>query len=219
MTDPLFKDERVEITRCPRCGGLPRPTLLGRCICDRCGGLDVPQEPSPRVLQQLEELKSSNPLAQRDIVYRARLQWTYETPQGELALELCDALEAERAATADMTTEIERLTADEAEACAAKDAAYRLCDQYTAEIERLRAALERINTLACYASEENTDSRGAVLLEIGKLARGVAQPDETPVCTHDWTLQVDKADYAIYCCEHCGKFVKRSKDTQPCPDQ
>ncbi len=38
--------------------------------------------------------------------------------------------------------EIERLTRDEQEACAAKDAAYKLCDQYTAEIYCLRKALE-----------------------------------------------------------------------------
>ena len=54
----LSKDERVEIARCPRCGGLPRPTLLGRTICDRCGGLDVPQPPSPTVLKQVEAISS-----------------------------------------------------------------------------------------------------------------------------------------------------------------
>jgi hypothetical protein len=40
--------ERVEIARCPGCGRLPRPTLMGGMICDRCGGRDVPQPP-PRV--------------------------------------------------------------------------------------------------------------------------------------------------------------------------
>jgi hypothetical protein len=35
--------ERIEIARCPRCGRLPRPTLMGRTICDNCGGFDVPQ--------------------------------------------------------------------------------------------------------------------------------------------------------------------------------
>lgn len=34
--------ERVEIPRCPRCGRLPRTTLMGRLTCDACGGLDVP---------------------------------------------------------------------------------------------------------------------------------------------------------------------------------
>jgi hypothetical protein len=36
---------------------------------------------------------------------------------------------------------------------------------------RLESLLRQINTLACYASEENTDAREAALLEIGKLAR------------------------------------------------
>jgi hypothetical protein len=40
-------EKRDWITRCPRCGGLPRPTLMGRTICDRCGGLDVPQPLDP----------------------------------------------------------------------------------------------------------------------------------------------------------------------------
>lgn len=52
--------ERVEIARCPRCGGLPRPTLLGRTICDRCDGLDVPQPPSPTVLRQIEALNADS---------------------------------------------------------------------------------------------------------------------------------------------------------------
>jgi len=33
----------VTIARCPRCGSLPRPTLMGRTICVHCGGLDVSQ--------------------------------------------------------------------------------------------------------------------------------------------------------------------------------
>jgi hypothetical protein len=37
--------DKVVIARCPRCGTLPRPTLMGRTICDRCGGFDVPQPP------------------------------------------------------------------------------------------------------------------------------------------------------------------------------
>lgn len=36
---------------------------------------------------------------------------------------------------------------------------------------RLHAALEKINALACYASEENTDFRETALLEIGATAR------------------------------------------------
>lgn len=44
------------------------------------------------------------------------------------------------------------------------------------EIERLRKLLERINLAACYASEENTDSRVETLLLIGRLARGEVMP-------------------------------------------
>lgn len=44
------------------------------------------------------------------------------------------------------------------------------------ENERLRAVLERINLLACFASEEDTDQQPAALLEIGKLARGEPSP-------------------------------------------
>lgn len=40
------------------------------------------------------------------------------------------------------------------------------------EIEQLKARLEQISALACYASEENTAARSEALLEIGKLARG-----------------------------------------------
>ena len=57
---PAVDPERVEIARCPRCGGLPRPTLMGRTICDRCGGLDVPQPPSSTVLRQIEDLNSDS---------------------------------------------------------------------------------------------------------------------------------------------------------------
>ncbi len=36
----------------------------------------------------------------------------------------------------------------------------------------LKRRLERINVIACYASEEDTGSREQALLEIGKIARG-----------------------------------------------
>ena len=60
-----------------------------------------------------------------------------------------------------------------------------LCTAAADEIERLRAALAMINMLACYASEEDTDSRAAVLLQIGKLARGEVSPEvpESPAET------------------------------------
>lgn len=48
------------------------------------------------------------------------------------------------------------------------------------EISRLRAQLDRINMLACYASEEDVDAQPAVLLEIGKLARGEITRPDTP---------------------------------------
>jgi hypothetical protein len=44
------------------------------------------------------------------------------------------------------------------------------------ENQQLRAVLDEINMLACYASEENTDAREAALLEIGRLARGERKP-------------------------------------------
>lgn len=44
------------------------------------------------------------------------------------------------------------------------------------EISRLRARLDRINMLACYASEEDTGAQPAALLEIGKIARGEQSP-------------------------------------------
>lgn len=40
-----------------------------------------------------------------------------------------------------------------------------------AERDALREALEEINLMACYASEEDTDSREAMLLKIGESAR------------------------------------------------
>jgi hypothetical protein len=39
------------------------------------------------------------------------------------------------------------------------------------EIDDLRKRLDRINWLACYASEEDVNSAETVLLEIGKIAR------------------------------------------------
>ncbi len=39
-------------------------------------------------------------------------------------------------------------------------------------VGRLTQRLAQINTLACYASEENTEAQRQALLEIGKLARG-----------------------------------------------
>ena len=47
-----------------------------------------------------------------------------------------------------------------------------------AEIARLTAALRDIEMFACYASEENIDSREAVLLEIGNRARKALAPKE-----------------------------------------
>jgi hypothetical protein len=46
----------------------------------------------------------------------------------------------------------------------------------TDDISKFRALLDQINVLACYASEEDTDSRQQVLLEIGKLARSASDP-------------------------------------------
>lgn len=40
----------------------------------------------------------------------------------------------------------------------------------------VKALLDQINMLACYASEEDTSSQPAALLEIGKLARGESTP-------------------------------------------
>lgn len=44
------------------------------------------------------------------------------------------------------------------------------------ERDDLQARLFRINLLACYATEENTDARYQCLLEIGKLARMEMEP-------------------------------------------
>lgn len=45
-------------------------------------------------------------------------------------------------------------------------------------LERMHKALDEINMLACYASEENTDAREAVLLKIGEVARwGIANAE------------------------------------------
>jgi hypothetical protein len=44
-------------------------------------------------------------------------------------------------------------------------------DKLTAERDELVATLEQINTLACYASEENIEAREAALLQIGEKAR------------------------------------------------
>lgn len=40
------------------------------------------------------------------------------------------------------------------------------------EFESLTKRLGGINTLACYASEENTESQAEMLLKIGRVARG-----------------------------------------------
>lgn len=48
MSERVPDPEKLDwITRCPRCGRLPRSTLMGRTICDACGGLDVPQPLDP----------------------------------------------------------------------------------------------------------------------------------------------------------------------------
>jgi hypothetical protein len=61
-----------------------------------------------------------------------------------------------------------------------------LCDPISGDMEAyglrkrvwaLEKLLEQINMMACYASEEDIDSREQVLLEIGKLARS-AQPEK-----------------------------------------
>jgi hypothetical protein len=41
-----------------------------------------------------------------------------------------------------------------------------------ADLKWLLARLDKINMLACYATEEDTDARYAALIEIGKMARG-----------------------------------------------
>jgi hypothetical protein len=40
------------------------------------------------------------------------------------------------------------------------------------EFEALKKRLGGINTVACYASEENTDAQAEALLKIGRVARG-----------------------------------------------
>ena len=53
--------------------------------------------------------------------------------------------------------------------------------EYTAlraENEALMGTLDQINTMACYASEENTSLRPQALLEIGKLARAALAATE-----------------------------------------
>lgn len=45
-------------------------------------------------------------------------------------------------------------------------------EELLAEVAELKMRLNRINDIACYVSEENTEARYAGLLEIGKLARG-----------------------------------------------
>ena len=54
---------------------------------------------------------------------------------------------------------------------AERDAALAERDAARAELKEAKDKFELINIHACYASEENTDSREAVLLEIGRLAR------------------------------------------------
>ena len=46
--------------------------------------------------------------------------------------------------------------------------------------ESLVAALETINSMSCYASEENTDSRESMLLEIGKQSRAALAAIKEP---------------------------------------
>ena len=68
-----------------------------------------------------------------------------------------------------------------AELAAVKEHSVTLWADWCRDRERMRqleAALRQINTLACYASEENTDAREAALLEIGKLARANLAPKE-----------------------------------------
>lgn len=45
------------------------------------------------------------------------------------------------------------------------------CNALEVERDRLRSKLDDINLLACYASEENTERRARVLLQIGEVAR------------------------------------------------
>lgn len=54
---------------------------------------------------------------------------------------------------------------NEARLATALGAALRGCNALEVENDRLRSRLDDINLLACYASEENTDSRASVLLQ------------------------------------------------------
>jgi hypothetical protein len=53
---------------------------------------------------------------------------------------------------------------------------YDIVKDVETEITTLNERLERINMLACYASEEDTSAQPAALLEIGKLARKEIAP-------------------------------------------
>ena len=54
----------------------------------------------------------------------------------------------------------------------------RIVSALRAENEALMGTLDQINTMACYASEENTSLRPQALLEIGKLARAALAATE-----------------------------------------
>lgn len=36
-------------------------------------------------------------------------------------------------------------------------------------------------------------------------------------CQHDWTIQVQKKNWAIYCCEKCGMFTRRTLPAEETP--
>lgn len=130
----------------------------------------------------------------------------------------------------------ERLRADCARFITANTEVGALNVEQAETIARLRAALERSERVSAMVSalpvttEELRRIRNAGKLTFDRMVNAImtclidmrealGATVETAACTHDWTLQVDKADFAIYCCENCGKFVKRIKETQPCPDQ
>lgn len=48
------------------------------------------------------------------------------------------------------------------------------------QVKVLYEALDEINMMACYASEEDTDSREAMLLKIGETARAAIAQKEEP---------------------------------------
>lgn len=50
----------------------------------------------------------------------------------------------------------------------------------SAYAKQMREALEEINLMACYASEEDTDSREAMLLTIGEAARAALDKNPNP---------------------------------------